>query len=754
MRKVRSSVCLLLSLGLILSGCASTNQEPERPGGEVPARTTSASGSLHADRAVTYGFVPDELLGRWDESVTYAQFFDMLERVVSTVEPKQAAEFRAEITTVPDEAISRREAMLACLLAGQSLGWLNALYYEYCELTDQGDWHEVPSKFYADWDQPVQLDPSENGSFENMVIGGMFYCTRQISRITGTPLFTYDEDMKLRVENPLTVTEAAEAAVRLYESYAWTRRSVTEVFENQLRAMPELTAYFEEADARREAIRGSETAIQRSDTFIPGETYTGTAYYVSNSGSDANDGLSPETAWATIDKVNQARLAYGDAVFFERGSIWYGARIDTYEREGVTFSAYGQGEKPRFYGSDENGNGAEKWELYAETADGGKIWVYYRDMLDCASVVFNGGEAWTSRVAPFWNGRDFVCADDPGIVVDPVTWLDQDLTTFSDARSALAGRTPPLAALEDSEGGDFNRLENRGPLYVRCDAGNPGALYDDIQFVLPYYFMDTPDGCVADNLAVLYCGGGGIGGGQRVKHILIQNCEIGWAGGYVSYYMAEAGSPFEDGSFAFVPAGTHQVGGACALNGEDSVCRNNYIHHVFDESLAIEIGAHDTDTAAVNILHEGNLVEYSGQPLLLCNWDEEINPDRYFQNCVYRDNYILFTGMETFGDKYRAVPLGAASLTSQGGPNMHNGGLEASDNVFLASAGKLVLIEIFDERYAKIYRGNTYIQLEDHTWAQIEYGGDQSYQLYYGSRQAQAAIDAIGDTEAVIIPIG
>lgn len=37
---------------------------------------------------------------------------------------------------------------------------------------------------------------------------------------------------------------------------------------------------------------------------------------------------------------------------------------------------------------------------------------------------------------------------------------------------------------------------------------------------------------------------------------------------------------------------------------------------------------------------------------------------------------------------------------------------------------------------------------------QIEYGGDQNYQIYYGSRQAQAAAGAIGDTEAVVIPIG
>lgn len=46
------------------------------------------------------------------------------------------------------------------------------------------------------------------------------------------------------------------------------------------------------------------------------------------------------------------RLKSGDAVFFERGGLWRGY-LDC--AEGVTYSAYGQGEKPRIYGSPENG---------------------------------------------------------------------------------------------------------------------------------------------------------------------------------------------------------------------------------------------------------------------------------------------------------------------------------------------------------------------------------------------------------------
>lgn len=49
-----------------------------------------------------------------------------------------------------------------------------------------------------------------------------------------------------------------------------------------------------DVSVQRDAILNSTTEIKQSASFIPGETYTGTAYYVSNSGSDTNTGTSPE----------------------------------------------------------------------------------------------------------------------------------------------------------------------------------------------------------------------------------------------------------------------------------------------------------------------------------------------------------------------------------------------------------------------------------------------------------------------------
>jgi len=129
----------------------------------------------------------------------------------------------------------------------------------------------------------------------------------------------------------------------------------------------------EELQKDIDAILSTDTVIVHSDTYIPGETYTGTAYYISADGNDNNDGLSPETAWQTLKKVSEscgdgenAILQPGDAVFFRRGDIFRETRSQVNSAlaimvDQITFSAYGEGDKPIITGSKENGSGAEKW---------------------------------------------------------------------------------------------------------------------------------------------------------------------------------------------------------------------------------------------------------------------------------------------------------------------------------------------------------------------------------------------------------
>ena len=104
------------------------------------------------------------------------------------------------------------------------------------------------------------------------------------------------------------------------------------------------------------------------ETVSDHSTITGTKYYVSNNGNDDNDGLSPETAWATPQKVNSFTFKDGDGILFERGGLWREVQM-TQNKTSVTYSAYGDGPKPIFSGSPENSADESKWELFYEDDD-------------------------------------------------------------------------------------------------------------------------------------------------------------------------------------------------------------------------------------------------------------------------------------------------------------------------------------------------------------------------------------------------
>jgi hypothetical protein len=85
-------------------------------------------------------------------------------------------------------------------------------------------------------------------------------------------------------------------------------------------------------------------------------TITGTSYYVSPTGSDANPGTSPNAPWRTVKRVNEASLQAGDAVLFEGGAVF----ADT----NLTGNAGGESGKPIIYASYGTGKANIKWGLW------------------------------------------------------------------------------------------------------------------------------------------------------------------------------------------------------------------------------------------------------------------------------------------------------------------------------------------------------------------------------------------------------
>lgn len=413
-----------------------------------------------------------------------------------------------------------------------------------------------------------------------------------------------------------------------------------------------LAPYYEMAAERKESILNSPTEIVKSDNFIPGETYTGKAYYVSPNGNNDNNGLSPETAWQTADRTNWGDVQEGDAVFFERGGIYRLTQEAVKLISNVTYSAYGEGRKPIITLAQENSARSDCWELYYEGENGEKIWRYYQQVGDVGGIVFDDTsyakrvlewptpEGWLALDMPKMNPVNGVFAKgDPNSLWDLVSAaeyrtveenLTEDLTYI--CRVDLSGLTYPV---------DFGAEFRAGDLYLRCDTGNPGKCFSDIEIIALYQdawgntqasLMDgyDADGFVLDNLSLKYYMDHAVFSlTTHGKDAVIQNCTIEWGGNRL--HQIESAEPTNHS--CLIGDGIYNV----AYN---ATIKDNYIRHsangcTFEssEELAEHMG---TYTAS------GNLMENCAQGIRTYLYNEdEINR---FDELILQDNIILDSG--------------------------------------------------------------------------------------------------------------
>lgn len=81
-------------------------------------------------------------------------------------------------------------------------------------------------------------------------------------------------------------------------------------------------------------------------------------YYVDAvNGQDENDGLTIETAWKNLDKINETVFQPGDQILLKRGCMWSGGLVlqgsGSLEAP-IYLGSYGEGEKPLIVGGEEN----------------------------------------------------------------------------------------------------------------------------------------------------------------------------------------------------------------------------------------------------------------------------------------------------------------------------------------------------------------------------------------------------------------
>ncbi len=368
------------------------------------------------------------------------------------------------------------------------------------------------------------------------------------------------------------------------------------------------------ADERKAKILNSESDYS---------TITGTKYYISNNGNDDADGKSPETAWATLGKLAKTALKKGDGVLFERGGLWRG-QISA--KAGVTYSAYGTGAKPTIYGSPFNGTGAENWELFHEdAATGKKIWTLKnpeRITTDIGAITFDHQYYAYKEVPNYRDGKFYVRGTNDEFNV--LVHLDRDFEYFHEAKSVM-GTTAPDAT------------RSSGPLYLRCDKGNPGELYKTIEFNTKGNIIGIAGHDVTiDNLCIMYGGNHGIGSGTT-KNLTVKNCVLGWIGGSIQSYNFRNAT---DGRVTRFGNGVEIYGGC-----DGYLVENNYIYQNYDAGVTHQFGNGTEDISMYNITYRGNLIEdcvYNIEYFL--GAADAGNPKRDGKNVLIEDNILRTAG--------------------------------------------------------------------------------------------------------------
>lgn len=388
--------------------------------------------------------------------------------------------------------------------------------------------------------------------------------------------------------------------------------------------------YMEETDRRISEIENSPTTVE----------VTGTKYYVAADGNDENDGLTPETAWQTIGKVNSTSFKYGDGVFFKRGdSFRQTFALET--KNGVTYSAYGEGRKPRIIASVD-GSGAEKW-LPTEYEN---IYMFDGEFdfdHNVGNIVFDNGRAWGIQIQKTKGGT----RHDIGRVFNGLEWFETTKGEFKDHGTL------------DNNLEYYNDLDTK-KLYLYCKDGNPGDVFKSIEIVdrghgisIREYFDVT-----IDNLEIFGAGSHGIGGGSMVN-VTVQYCTLKWIGGSIQ------------GMYIFGRDHGTRLGNAVESYGNSDrfTIHHCYASQIYDCCWTVQlVGA----AVMKNISMHDNVAEF-------CNTGLEVwQGGGLIENMDLHHNYTRFNG---YGWSHQRVCKDANFFYGGGGPARVYKNCSVHDNI-------------------------------------------------------------------------
>lgn len=384
---------------------------------------------------------------------------------------------------------------------------------------------------------------------------------------------------------------------------------------------------------------------------IYGDRMTGRTYYVSEkNGDDSNNGLSPEKAFKTIDGLKKGmRLAgKGTSVLFERGGIYRGQIGVT---SGLTYGAYGEGDKPVISGSLKNYADVSLWK---ET-NAKNVYELTDKLTNVGIIVFDhAADAHGNYDGLYGKNRIY----------------EKNIETYAELTK------------------DLEFFSCNDTLYLCSTEGNPGKRFSSIEMGTR---VDVFDGggndLVFDNLHIKHTGSHGIGLGNS-KNITVTNCEFSWLGGSL---LGDYGQT------------TTQYGNSVEIFGscDGYYVKNNWMYQIYDTAVTHQ----GNDAIMANIEYSGNLMEY-------VHWGIECWIQEKSKKCSFNNYLAAYNVLREGGYGWGSIVTnrqGAARLYSFSNTDGSNSDIYAEYNVIDRCAGYLLDI---DKALKHEFDSNIYVQDE------------------------------------------
>ncbi|MBR5528247.1 MAG: S-layer homology domain-containing protein [Clostridia bacterium] len=364
-----------------------------------------------------------------------------------------------------------------------------------------------------------------------------------------------------------------------------------------------------------------------------------TVYYVSEkSGNDANDGLSPQTAFKTPAMLHgKIQKKQNVAVLFERGGIYRtGGETSPLNLAGsknIVIGSYGEGQKPVVMQSRMNYANAEWKEVLPN--------VYRLETTKLRNV---GVMAFDHDITDYSDGTfEEACGEIENIDTQGFTGihdLDTDLQFYCELQpktitnktsEVIDGVTVTTTTVTET----YDRF-TEGYLYLYSEHGNPSERFSSIEIGENFDLVDgAAHGCVIDNISFKFTGAHGIGLATS-EDLTVKNCIFSWLGGSILWETERVTTTIErsDGTPPTITETFEEAtgyGNAVEIYGGCDgfhVC-DNWIYQIFDDGITNQYHGYD-DCIQKDMRYIGNLLEYVYHDFSNCNFTEEIIYEKDF----------------------------------------------------------------------------------------------------------------------------